>query len=123
MKPSKTTAKEQRPLLVFHAKIGKICKFPAFFSFSKERKAFPQFMSRQTGIVMNNQMDDFASPNIGKAPFFLIFKKRTYILFWNTIPEVDFKNPEKIMRKPKISRLLPNLCESRTKSHRLAYRF
>jgi hypothetical protein len=46
-----------------------------------------QFMSRQTGIVMNNQMDDFASPNIGKAPFFLTIKKLTYILFWNTIPE------------------------------------
>jgi hypothetical protein len=49
-------------------------KFPAFFSFSKERKDFPQFMSRQTGIVMNNQMDDFASPNIGKASFFLTVK-------------------------------------------------
>jgi gamma-glutamyltranspeptidase len=24
-------------------------------------------MSRQTGVVMNNQMDDFASPNIGTA--------------------------------------------------------
>jgi hypothetical protein len=39
-----------------------------------------QFMSRQTGIVMNNQMDDFASPNIGKAPFFCIAKKLTYVI-------------------------------------------
>jgi hypothetical protein len=60
-----------RPLPVFHGKTGKISRI---FSFLQERLLPMQFMSRQTGIVMNNQMDDFASPNIGKAPSFLTVK-------------------------------------------------
>ncbi len=36
---------------------------------------------------------------------------------------MDFKNLKKKIREPKVSRLLPNLCDLLRKIHRLGYRF